>query len=254
MNQVYVGKNVVRILNREFPVDTDLAMLKLDSEYCAWRVDSLHQSHPFMPIEHDKVTKETFQTYKKALDTSLAFNRHGKMRVLFERKEKGTKIIPGHGVFILPSKMTIVQSGQRNIKLRVFAGSSLSHDFHSDNYSDMVALASAYYCQNIREFTDSINESLYYPVKYNRKEVREYKDIILPDGVTAMARSKIGDEVYYSSSENGHVYLGTAKSSKELQEFVDEAESRRRKEHQLEAIYRHVTPSFIQLSQYMRQL
>lgn len=254
MNQVYVGKNVVRILNREFPVDTELSILKINPRACAWRVKSTHQLHGFIPIVDDEVTAETFTTYKAALNTSIAFNRNGKVRELLTRKEKGIKIIPGHGVFILPSKMTVVLSGHRNIKLRVFGGTSFSKDFHSNNYAEMVAAATSHYCQHIREVTDSVNESLYYPVKYNRSQVREYKGIILPDGVTVEKRCVVGDTVRYQSTEEGHKYFGTAKSDKELQEFIDEAARIRRKEHQIEALYRFVTPTFIQLSLYMRQL
>lgn len=254
MKQVHVGKNVVRILNREFPVDTDLSMLEINPRTLAWEVKSTHQLHGFTPIVNDEVTAETFTTYKAALTTSMACGRQSKVRELLARKDKGVKIIPGHGVFILPSKMTVEVVGHRNIKLRVFSGSTFSKSFHSNNYKDMVAEATGHYCQHIREFTDTVNESLYYPVKYNRSQVREYKGIILPDGVTVDPGSNAGDEVRYSSSENGHKYFGTAKSQKELQEFIDEAERIRRKEHQLEAIYRFVTPTFIQLSQYMRQL
>lgn len=253
---IYVGKNVARILDREFPIDTDLSMVKHDRETCIWTVGSALKKEYFTPIVDGEVSAEAFRTYNNSLNRSIAFNHRGKMRKLFEKKEEGVKIIPGHGVFILPSKMRVVQSGQRKVKIRVFSGTSLAKEFHSADYHDMVNEAATHYFGHIREFTDEINESLWHPVKYNRNYEWMYGTLEIPHGVQVYQRSQNGYsvEVYYYSPMDGAVrYLATAKNHMELKRLVNQAKEIRLIEHREEAMYRFVNPSFVQLSNYMRR-
>lgn len=255
MQRYYVGKNVVRILNREFPVDKDLSMITLDQEVCAWHVGSQREDHQFIPLSHGDVSIETFQTYRRALNTSIAFNKTGKIRQMFERKEKGVKIIPGHGVFMLPSKMTVVPSGQRKIKVRVFSGTSLSQDFQLENYSHMVASASEYYRENFRQFTDEVNESLYFPVMYSVHNERVYEGLDIPQGVCVRQRDvKAPMEVYYKHSTGTWQYVGSSRNLIEIKNIIEIAVAKRRAKLAITAIYRFVAPKFIQLSDYMKAL
>jgi hypothetical protein len=256
MQQISVGKNVVRILDREFPIDQDLSMINAGAGDRAWRVNSIRQSHIFTPIVDDQVSAETFREYNVALGQSKAFNGRGKLRQLFDKKEEGVKVIAGHGVFILPSKMVAIQRGPRKVIVRVFGGSTIAQDFHNPDYKLMVLEAANYYFENLRQFTDEVNKSLWYPVKYNRNYILTVHDVIIPDGVQARARSKEGGvEVYYSSIvEGGSVYCGTAKNKGELEHFVRYANNCREKEQASAAMYRFVNPSYVSLSQYMRRM
>lgn len=254
MQAINVGKNVVRILNREFPVDTDLSMIRLDREVCAWHVQSHREDHQFVPLDDGEVSAQTFQTYRKALNTSLAFNTTGKMRELFERKERGVKIVPGHGVFLLPSKMIVVPAGQRKIKIKVFAGTSLAKEFQLSNYQHMVASASEYYSENFREFTDEVNESLYYPVMYNLSQVRHDGDMVIPQGIRLMKYATGLIEVYYKVTDNPQKYVGSSHKLEELKNIIELAVASRRSDLATAAIHRYVAPKFILLSQYMRSV
>lgn len=256
MQQISVGKNVVRILNREFPIDSDLSMVNASYGDKAWRVNSIRQNHVFTPIVDEEVSAETFRIYNVALGQSKAFAQRGKLRQLFDKKEEGVKVIPGHGVFILPSKMVAVMRGPRKVVIRVFSGSSIAQEFHNPDYKNMVLEAANYYFENLRQFTDEVNKSLWYPVKYNRNYIKTVHDVIIPDGVQAYARSKEGGvEVYYSSlKEQNSVYVGTAKNKGELEHFVRFANNCREKEQSAAAMYRFVNPSYVPLSLYMRRV
>jgi hypothetical protein len=256
MQQISVGKNVVRIMNREFPIDSDLTITSAFDGNKAWRVNSVRQSHVFTPIVNDEVSAEAFREYNVALGQSKAFHSRGKLRQLFDKKEEGVKVIPGHGVFILPSKMVASMRGPRKVVVRVFSGSELAQEFHSPDYKHMVLEAANYYFENLKQFTSEVNKSLWYPVKYNRNYIKTVHDIVIPDGVQAYARSKEGGvEVYYSSiSERNSVYVGTAKNKGELEHFVRYANNLREKEQASAAMYRFVNPSYVPLSLYMRRM
>lgn len=256
MQQISVGKNVVRILDREFPIDSDLSMIEAGFGNKAWRVQSIRQSHIFTPIVDEQVSAETFREYNVALGQSKAFSSRGKLRKLFDKKEEGVKVIAGHGVFILPSKMVAVQRGQRKVVVRVFGGSAIAQEFSNPDYKHMVLEAANYYFENLKQFTDEVNKSLWYPVKYNRSYIKTVHDVVIPDGVQAHARSKEGGvEVYYSSIvERGSVYVGTAKDKGQLEHFVRYANNCREKEQAAAAMYRFVNPSYVSLSQYMRRM
>lgn len=255
MRAISVGKNVVKILGHEFPVDSDLSLVKFSTDSCMWRANTARKGHLFVPIQNEQVTVETFKEYDQAFSRSSAFNSRGNLRSLFDRKEEGVKIIPGHGVFILPAKMMAMKSGHRNVKIKVFAGTSLQKVFREDNNEHLVEVASDYYYANLHQFTDSINEDLFLPVKYRRTEERIFKGIVVPEGVQAYSRHANGDEVYYRSPEKDNsVYLGTAKSMAELKRMFKEAVAIRKEEGKAKAMYRFVTPSFVSLSSYMRRL
>lgn len=254
---IYVGKNVARILDREFPIDSDLSMVKYDRDTCGWTIDSAVRREIFTPIDDQgEVSADAFRTYHHALNKSIAFNHRGKMRKLFERKEEGVKIIPGHGVFILPAKMQVVQSGQRKVKIRVFNGTSLAKEFQSSDYHDMVNEAATHYFGNLREFTDEVNESLWYPVKYNRNYESTCDGLVIPDGVQVYPIDVDGYSVavrFYSVKDGQSRYLATAKNHTELRRLVQQASEIRKAEQREEAMYRFVNPSFVQLSNYMRR-
>lgn len=256
MQQISVGKNVVRIVNREFPIDSDLTIIGAYDGNKAWRVNSIRQSHVFTPIVNDEVSAETFREYNVALGQSKAFHSRGKLRQLFDKKEEGVKVIPGHGVFILPSKMIAVMRGPRKVVIRVFSGSAIAQDFYNPDYKQMVLEAANYYFENLKQFTSEVNKSLWYPVKYNRNYTMTLHDVDIPDGVQVYSRSKQGGvEVYYSSLvEKNSVYVGTAKNKGELEHFVRYANNCREKEQASAAMYRFVNPSYVPLSLYMRRM
>lgn len=252
---ISVGKNVARILDREFPIDTDLTLNKVRStrEVCFWSTESSREDIQFTPIKEGEVTSEAYRTYNQALRKSIAFNQRGKMRKLFDRKEEGVKIIPGHGVFILPSKMQVVMKGPREVQIRVFGGTEFAKNFHYSNYDTMVKAAAEHYFENIRTVTESINESLWFPVKYGeREEVRTFEGIAIPSGVIVRRKeSKIVVEYYSSKHERTH-HFGYVNSAKDLPTMLIEAEDQRHKEQLVTAMYRFVRPSYVPLSQYMK--
>ena len=253
---INVGKNVAVILGHEFPIDADLNLDKWFDGQRAWRTENAVKTYPFTPIIDGNVSAATFLTYDKALHESIAFNRRGKMRQLFEKKEEGVKIVPGHGVFILPSKMTVVRSGQRHVKIRVFSGTEHSAEFVNKDYKQMVLEAANHYYKHLREHTDSVNDNLWYPVKYRRTTPLVCNGFEIPDGVRVYtANEGKSIEVHYTSiEENKAVYLGTARNAHELGKMLNTADRIRQKEQQAAAVYRYVNPSFVQLSQYMRRI
>lgn len=249
---ISVGKNVARILDREFPIDADLFLKKQDIHHCFWNIRSQQSSVGFNAIKEGEVTPEAFRTYNNALHKSIAFNERGKLRKLFDRKEEGVKIVPGHGVFMLPSKMQVVNRGPRDIQIRVFSGTEHAENFHYSNYESMVAAAAEHYFKHIREVTDSINESLWYPVKYNVME-REFEGLILPRGIHVDRIANDNFRVrYYSVKEGTGVHFGVANNMRDLASLLIEADDQRHKEQMVEAHYRFISPRFIMLSQYMR--
>ena len=255
MQQISVGKNVVRILNREFPIDSDLSMTNLGLGMRAWHVSSIRQSHVFEPIVDDQVSAEAFREYNVALGQSKAFNGRGKLRQLFDKKEEGVKVIPGHGVFILPSKMVAIQRGQRKVLIRVFGGTELAMDFHQDNYKMMVLEAANYYFDNLKHLTAEVNKNLWYPVKYNRNHQLLVEDLVVPDGVQVKAydNGRVGVS-YYSVEDGSTKWAGTAQNQSELDTLLAFADNIRQKEQARAAMYRFVNPSYVPLSLYMRRV
>jgi hypothetical protein len=249
---ISVGKNVARILDREFPIDTDLSIVRFGDFQRSWNVRSQEEQHVFNPFQDGEVSPEAFRTYNKALHHSIAFNERGKLRKLFDRKEEGVKIIPGHGVFFLPSKMQVVKRGPRDIQIRVFSGTEFAKNFHYSNYESMVAAASEHYFANIRTVTEAINESLWFPVKYNWKDEREFSGLILPPGVNVMNHGKHFRVRYYSSKNGKNMHFGMAKDMHELADVVLKADDQRHQEQMAEAMYRFVRPHYVSLSQYMK--
>lgn len=255
MKAISVGKNVVRILNREFPIDSDLSIVDFGMDRKAWRVSSIRRSHVFTPIVDDEVSAEAFREYNNALHQSKAFNSRGELRKLFDKKEEGVKIIPGHGVFILPSKMTAVQRGPRKVIIRVFPGTELSKEFQNPDYKSMVLEAANYYFDNLRHLTDEINKNLWYPVKYNRNHQLLVDDLLVPDGVQVRAydNGNVGVK-YWSIEANEAKWLGTAHTQIELDALLRQADDIRYKEQKRAAMYRFVNPSYVPLSLYMRRM
>lgn len=252
---INVGKNVATILGHEFPIDTDLTIGRHLEGKRAWKTESIGKAFSFNPVVDGEVSAETFVTYNQALHESVAFNRRGKMRKLFDHKEEGVKIVPGHGVFFLPSKMTVVHTSPRKIKIRVFGGTDLAREFHHENKRDMVGAAANYYYDHIREVTDSVNESLWYPVKYNRSIPLECNGLAIPDGVRVYTSTEGRTiSVEYTSREHGTVHVGTATNASELGKMINTADRHRQKELQANAVHRFINPSFVQLSQYMRRV
>lgn len=253
---INVGKNVATINGHQFPIDSDLTLEKAFGTERAWKTESIGKCFHFNPVVGDEISTETFVTYGQALEESVAFNRRGKMRRLFEHKEEGVKIIPGHGVFLLPSKMTVIKSSPRKIKIRVFSGTHLAQEFINKDPKQMVHEAANHYYRNLREFTDTVNASLWYPVKYRRKQALVVRGFELPDGVRVYTNTDgrtIG--VHYTSIEEGRsMFLGTATTDLELGKMLNTADRIRQKEQQRAAAYRYIAPSFIQLSQYMRRV
>ncbi|BAQ02714.1 hypothetical protein AVU38_gp186 [Ralstonia phage RSL2] len=255
MQQISVGKNVVRILNREFPIDSDLSMINIGRGDKAWRVNSIRQSHVFTPIVDEEVSAEAFREYNVALGQSKAFSSRGKLRQLFDKKEEGVKVIPGHGVFILPSKMVVQQRGQRKVYIRVFGGTELAKDFWNTDYKLMVLEAANYYFDNLRFLTDEVNKNLWYPVKYNRNHQLLVEDLLVPDGVFVRTYDNGHVGVGYSSVEDGgSKWMGTARNQSELDSLLHQADEIRRKEQARAAMYRFVNPSYVPLSLYMRRV
>lgn len=248
---ITVGKNVAKILGHEFPIDNDLSLSRHKWDECSWQVNSAHEQHDFQAIKEGEVTAEAFRTYGQALNHSVAFNEKGKIRKMFERKEQGVKIVPGHGVFTLPAKMQVVGTGLRKVRIRVFGGTDMAKEFHYSSYEHMVDAAAEYYFENIRNMTNPINESLWYPVKYNTTQ-REFEGLELPLGIQVDdigARFRVR---YYSVSLGRVVHFGVAKDLRTLAMMLIEADDKRHSECMIEAMYRFVRPSYISLSQYMR--
>jgi hypothetical protein len=251
---ISVGKNVARILDREFPIDSDLFLKKQDIHHCAWNIRSQQTAVAFDAIKEGEVTPEAFRTYNNALHKSIAFNERGKLRKLFDRKEEGVKIVPGHGVFMLPSKMQVVKRGPRDIAIRVFGGTEFAETFHYSDYENMVAAAAEHYFDHIREVTDAINESLWYPVKYNKGD-NDFEGIAMPAGVHVGRIANGSFRVRYYSAKEGKVeHFGVVNNTRDLVPMILEAADQRHKEQMVEAHYRFVHPRFVMLSQYMRSV
>lgn len=254
MKQISVGKNVVRILGHEFPVDSDLSMVDWGQNK-AWRVNSIRRNHLFTPVVDNTISPETFRMYNTALHQSKAFNSRGKLRQLFDKKEEGVKVIPGHGVFILPSKMVAIQRGPRKVIIRVFSGTELSKEFHNPDYKSMVLEAANYYFDNLRFITDEVNKNLWYPVKYNRNHQLIVEDLVVPDGVQIVCHDNGNVSVkYWSIDQNTTVHVGVAKTNEQLSTMFEFADDARRKEQKRAAMYRFVNPSYVPLSLYMRRM
>lgn len=254
-NIITVGKNVATIQGHEFPIDQDLTIEKFFGSQRAWKTESTARLHTFQPIIKDEVSAETFITYNQALEQSVAFNRRGKMRTLFEKKDKGVKIVPGHGVFILPALMRVKHTSPRKINVAVFSGTSLAREFHHADNREMVRAAADYYYDHIGAVTDPVNESLWYPVKYKRNIALECNGFPIPDGVRVYTHTE-GRTIYveYTSREHGTVHVGTATDAWQLGKLLNTADRHRQKELQVNAVYRFVKPTFVQLSQYMRRV
>lgn len=254
---ISVGKNVARFQDREFPIDIDLTLYrpKSNREVCFWSTESSQEDIIFTPFKEGEVSAETYRTYNQALHKSIAFNERGKMRKLFDRKAEGVKIIPGHGVFILPSKMQVLTRDPRKIEIQVFGGTDFAKKFHYSNYESMVAAASEHYFANIRTVTEAINESLWFPVKYRENEKRTYMGFEIPHGVTLFHEKSGSIRVgYYSSANTGKVFIGTARKLSDLPALMLEAEDQAHKERLVTAMYRFVRPSYVPLSQYMKNV
>lgn len=252
---ISVGKNVARIADREFPIDTDLTLLKSHSDGCRWSIRSAEKTIGFKPVIDNEVTPEAFRTYNQAFHQSIAFNEKGQLRKLFSKKEKGPKVIPGHGVFVLPSKMQVIRKGSCDIQIRVFDHTELAQNFHYSNYESMVAAAAEYYFSHIRSLSDPINESLWYPVKYQERVEREFHGMPIPSGVLVRQRASGHYVVEYCSTKAGRTkYYGTAKTLDHLFILLLAADDQRHKEQMVEAMYRFVSPRYITLSQYMKSL
>lgn len=249
MNNVTVGKNTVRILGHEFPIDNDLRIVQYDDRKLAWRVDTAFEAFPFRPIREERITLETFQTYKTALNRSKAFDSQGRMKKMLERKEQGVRIIPGHGVFVLPSKMTIHQRGATDLSIRVFSGTNFQEEFRHKDYAKMVLAASNHYYRHFRQLSTEINEGLYYPVEYNMGE-REFDSLTLPVGVYVQHIEK-SFHVYIRHSDKKE-YVGAARSISELKTVLEIAREKRYNKLKSISVYRWVEPRFIPLSQYLR--
>lgn len=249
LDNVTVGKNTVRILGHEFPIDNDLRIVKYDSANLAWRVETAMKAFPFNPIRNEQITVDTFRTYKTALDKSQAFDPEGRMKKMISRKEQGVRIIPGHGVFIMPSKMTICQRSATDLAIRVFAGTDLQQEFRHHDYAKMVLEAANYYYKHFRKLSTEINENLYYPVEY-QVAAREFDKLTLPQGVkvTSVDGSFYVYCYYFGKTE----YVGTAKSIYELKTVLEIAREKRYNKLKQESVYRWVDPRFIPLSQYLR--
>lgn len=249
LDNVTVGKNTVRILGHEFPIDNDLRVVQYDDRKLAWRVDTAFEAFPFRPIRKDRITLETFQTYKTALNRSTAFDSQGRMKKLLERKEKGVRIIPGHGVFIMPSKMTIHQRSAADLSIRVFSGTNFQEEFRHHDYAKMVLAASNHYYRHFRKLSTEINEGLYYPVEY-QMGLREFDALTLPIGVSVQATEN--SFYVYARYFDKKEYVGVAKSIQELKTVLEIAREKRYNKLKQETVYRWVEPRFIPLSQYLR--
>lgn len=251
----YVGKNVARILNREFPIDTNLAIQLIDKNSASWNVSVQggKQKHGFTPVKDDEVTVEAFRTYHDALATAVT-QRKSKLRDMLGIKTEGVKIVPGHGVFILPAKMVVVKRGQRDVGIRVFTGTKMERIFRNSSNDLMVDEAAEYYHKYVKIHTDEVNQSLWHPIRYEAKP-RVFEGIEMPQGVFAYHYSKTGTDVFFSSPAEGRtMYFAHAKNLRELKAAIASAAQRRHEELAGKASYRYVKPAFIPLSTYMRTL
>lgn len=251
LGNVTVGKNTATIGGFEFPIDNDLRVIELDESRLAWRVDTLFEIYPFKPLIGSRVTTETFHTYKTALTSSEAFDSRGKMKQMLNRKEEGVRIIPGHGVFIMPSKMTIMQCSPTDLAVRVFRGSTLEKVFRDRNYERLVSTAHEYYLRHIRDITSPVNENLYYPVEYMTKDRTGHLPI-MPKGVYVEMR---GDSfnVYYSASSTKHHYASTTKREN-LTHLIEGAAEARELAVKGKAMYRFVQARYVPMSQYLETI
>lgn len=255
MTKIHVGQNVVTINEREFPVDSDLQILGEDTKRPAWAVRSMDEKKHFTPVVDEQVTEQTFEKYSQSLQTSMAMNTYGKMNRLYNRKIQGVKIIPGHGVFTLPSKINVFGTKQNTLILKVFPNSILYRSFQNSNYHQLVEEAMTYYDRHIREVTDEDNYSLYMPVTIGQDQERNLFGIEIPRGVYVQHRGDGKYAVTYKAAGQEHSrYVGIAQNAVELNTLVFKALTLRSLGQQQAMMDRRVDAGFQLLSHYMQSI
>lgn len=251
--QITIDHQIASIIHHEFPVD-DSIRLSVSSDEYSWQSKDL--STPFHLLDSQgNISKEVFSAYSKLIKKQTLTHSNNKVLKFLNRKEEGLKIIPGHGVFILPSNMVVKTLNPSKPRIQVFQNTEYSKSFCHPDMQSMVDEASAYYFQHFNSIKDEINESLYRAVRYDCVDTL-YQGIPVPTGVLVYSRTQGRSfEVRYANPiERRTMYFGSAKNLIDLEKLIKRAHEYRQSIFQEKAVSQLVTPTYMRISEYMKQL
>lgn len=217
-----IDRNIVSVNGHQFPVDADLKLNKNKQE---WFTKAFRERYGF------ENKPQLFQSYMRTGNVSRLFARNSILQVMTERKTKGTKIIPGYGVFLAPTYVRFVINRNGELVGRAFSKFvGLSKEF-AGSIDSIVAQMTNYYNQKYDEYFDRVEKGCFFPTtRSGVSDHRVFETHLLPTGVYAhwvpagkriQVKYSVAETVYHFANTDladlGHIlYLANEKRNQAL--------------------------------------
>ena len=169
--------NIVSVDGHQFPVDSDL---KLNTKKSEWFTKCFRERYGF------ENKPQLFRSYHRAGQISRAFAKNSILQVMTERKVKGTRILPGFGVFTSPTYIRFLIAANGELVGRAFAGyAGIDSVFRSATTEGLIVQLTNHYNKHYDEFFDQVEKNCFFPTTRAISPHRRFESHLLPTGVHA---------------------------------------------------------------------